>query len=139
MNIVDSSGWLEILTKGPNAAAFLKVIEEGQLVVPAITIFEVTKRAHILGTAADAKRVESHMHRFTVADLTAARAGAASAVSVKHKLPMADSIIYATALEFDATIWTQDEDFKALPKVKYFAKTAGAATKSKSKSTKSTE
>ena len=122
MNIVDSSGWLEVLTQGPNAQAFMQVIEGGELVVPAITIFEVTKRAQILGTLADAKRVESHMRRFTVADLTAERASAAATVSIKHKLPMADSIIYATAIEFSATVWTQDDDFEGLAMVRYLAK-----------------
>jgi predicted nucleic acid-binding protein len=122
VNIVDSSGWLEVLTQGPNAEAFMKVIEEGDLIVPAITIFEVTKRARILGTLADAKRVESHMRRFTVADLTADRSSAAAVVSIKHKLPMADSIIYATAIEFSATVWTQDDVFEGLAKVRYLAK-----------------
>jgi predicted nucleic acid-binding protein len=35
---------------------------------------------------------------------------------------MADSIILATAWQFDATIWTFDVDFKDLPGVKYFPK-----------------
>ncbi len=122
MNIVDSSGWLEVLVDGPNAAQFMEVIEGGELVVPAITIFEVTKRARLMGSVANAQRVESHMRRFPVVELTADRASAASAVSVKHKLPMADSLIYACALEFDATVWTQDDDFEGLAQVRYFAK-----------------
>jgi len=92
------------------------------LVVPAITILEVTKRARILGTKAQAQRVESHMRRFEVIDLTAGRASAASALSIKYKLPMADSIIYAAALEFCATLWTQDEYFEAVAGVKFFRK-----------------
>jgi predicted nucleic acid-binding protein len=35
---------------------------------------------------------------------------------------MADSIILATAREFNATIWTQDSDFKDMDNVKYFPK-----------------
>ena len=62
-------------------------------------------------SAADAARVESHMRRFTIA------------VSLKHKLPMADSIIYAAALEFSAAVWTQDEDFMGLAQVNFFKKT----------------
>ena len=122
MNIVDSSAWLEVLVDGPNRATFVEVIEDGELVVPAITIFEVCKRVRLTQLIADADRVESHMRRFTVVELTADRASAAAALSVKHKLPMADSIIYAAALEFGATVWTQDADFKGLTQVKFFKK-----------------
>ena len=90
--------------------------------MPAITIFEVCKRVRVTQTAANAARVESHMRRFTVVDLTAERASTAAALSIKHKLPMADSIIYAAALEFNATVWTQDEDFEGLALVRYFKK-----------------
>ena len=122
MNILDSSGWLEVLVDGPNRDAFVQVINEGDLAVPAITIFEVTKRVRLTQTAAAAERVESHMRRFPVVDLTADRASAAAAISTRHKLPMADSIIYAAAMEFNATVWTQDDDFKGLPQVQYLKK-----------------
>ncbi len=122
MNILDSSGWLEVLVDGPNRDAFVHVINEGNLQVPAITIFEVTKRVRLTQTAAATARVESHMRRFPVVDLTADRASSAAAISIRHKLPMADSIIYAAALEFNATVWTQDEDFKGLPQVRYMKK-----------------
>ncbi len=122
MNILDSSGWLEILVDGPNAERFLEVIETANLVVPAITIFEVSKRALLMGSKVQAQRVESNMRRFTVIDLNADRASSAATLSIKHKLPMADSIIYACALEFNATVWTQDEDFKGLAQVKYLPK-----------------
>ncbi len=122
MNIIDSSAWLEVLVDGPNRASFLEVIEAGDLIVPAITIFEVCKRVRVTQSAANAARVESHMRRFPVIDLTADRASAAAALSHQHKLPMADSIIYAAALEFGATVWTQDEDFKGLAQIRFFAK-----------------
>ncbi len=125
MNIVDSSAWLEVLVDGPNASTFIDVIETGQLVVPSVTIFEVTKRARALGSDATAKRIESHMRRFAVADLTADRASAAALVSAKYKLPLADSLIYACALEFKAIVWTQDEDFRDLVRVRFFPKVKG--------------
>jgi predicted nucleic acid-binding protein len=122
MNILDSSAWLEVLVDGPNAATFLSIIESGKITVPAVTIFEVTKRARIMGNEHDAQRIESHMRRFNVLDLTADRATAASLLSLKHKLPMADSMIYAATLEVNATLWTLDEDFEGLPQVQYFSK-----------------
>jgi toxin FitB len=122
VNIIDSSGWLEVLVDGPHRATIVQVIDAGELMVPAITIFEVTKRVRLTQSATDAARVESHMRRFTVIELTADRASAAAAISVQHKLPMADSIIYAAALEFDATVWTLDADFEGLAQVKYLRK-----------------
>lgn len=122
MNILDSSAWLEMLVDGPNRSIFLPLVEEGDLLVPAISIFEVLKRIRLTQSGQQADLMESHMRRFPVVELNAERASAAAALSVKHKLPLADSIIYAAALEFSATVWTQDEDFKGLAHVKYFAK-----------------
>ena len=127
MNILDSSAWLEVLVDGPNAQKFLDVIEDANLVVPAITIFEVTKTTRRLRSEKESKRIESQMRWFQVVDLTADRASAASAVSTKYKLPMADSIIYSAALEFNATVWTQDEDFEGLAQVQYLLKHSSAA------------
>ena len=122
MNILDSSAWLEVLVDGAHAPTFLPLIESGKLLVPAVTIFEVTKRARIMGNQADADRIESHMRRFTVLDLTAERASSAAKLSFQHKLPMADSMIYAAALEFKATLWTLDDDFEGLGQVRYFSR-----------------
>lgn len=119
---MDSSAWLEVLVDGPNRISFQEVIEAGELVVPAITLFEVCRRVRATRSAADAARVESHMRRFTIIELTSERASAAAAISLKLKLPMADSIIYAAALEFSATVKTQHEDFKGLAQVKFFKK-----------------
>jgi len=47
---------------------------------------------------------------------------AASKLSLEHNLPMADSIILATAQECKAILWTQDSDFKNISNVKYFPK-----------------
>jgi len=60
------------------------------------------------------------MQKGTVVDLSAPLAIAASKLSLEHNLPMADSIILATAQAFKATIWTQDLVFRSLSNVKYF-------------------
>ncbi len=121
LNIVDSSGWISVVTHGEHAETFLSVIEGGKVIVPAISIFEVTKRIRQLASEKEAVRVESHMRRFKVIELTADRAAQASKLSSELKMPMADSIIYAAALEAKATLWTQDDDFKGKRGVKYFA------------------
>lgn len=107
---------------GPHATPFMDIIAGGNLIVPAITVFEVTKRARLVLSEADAQRVEAQMRRFPVIDLTADRASAAARLSVQYKLPMADSLIYAGAVEFDATLWTLDDDFEGLERVNFFNK-----------------
>ncbi len=47
---------------------------------------------------------------------------AASKLSLRHALPMADAMILATAQAFEATLWTQDAQFKAIAGVKYIVK-----------------
>jgi AbrB family looped-hinge helix DNA binding protein len=41
--------------------------------------------------------------------------------SEKRKVAMADSIILATTLAFDATLWTQGRDFEDIAGVQYIA------------------
>jgi predicted nucleic acid-binding protein len=62
------------------------------------------------------------MQKGKVVDLTATLAIHASRLSLQYGLPMADSIILATAQAFEATIWTQDSDFANISGVKYFPK-----------------
>jgi predicted nucleic acid-binding protein len=62
------------------------------------------------------------MQKGIVVDLTSNIAISASKLSLKHKLPMADSIILSTAKHYNAIVWTQDIDFKDIPGVNYFQK-----------------
>ncbi|MDP2157984.1 MAG: type II toxin-antitoxin system VapC family toxin [Nitrospirota bacterium] len=123
MNIVDSSGWLAYFSDEPNAKHFLSPLSDSaSLVVPTVTIYEVFKV--ILREAGENEALQAvvAMQKGTVVDLKAPLAIAASKLSLEHNLPMADSIILATALEFNAIIWTQDSDFKNITNVKYFPK-----------------
>ena len=123
MNIVDSSGWLSYFADEPSAKNFQPPLQDIQsLIVPSIIIYEVTKV--VLRESGDdaALQVMAAMHKGNVIDLTARLAVAATRISLQHKLPMADSIILATARDCKATIWTQDIHFENLSNVKYFQK-----------------
>jgi len=123
MNIVDSSGWLAYFADEPNGKHFLTPLNDtASLVVPTVTIYEVFKVALRESSENEALQAAIAMRKGTVVDLTASLAIAASKLSLEHNLPMADSIILATAKEFDATIWTQDSDFMNIGDVKYFPK-----------------
>ena len=123
MNIVDSSGWLAYFADEPNAKHFLPPLSDSDLlVVPVITIYEVFKVILRESGENEALQAVAAMQKGKVVDLSTLLAIAASRLSLEHQLPMADSIILATAQEFKAIIWTQDADFKKISKVKYFPK-----------------
>jgi toxin FitB len=123
MNIVDSSGWLAYFADEPNAKHFLAPLSDSTLlVVPTVTIYEVFKVILRESSENQALQAVVAMQKGTVVDLNASLAIAASRLSLEYDLPMADSIILATAQEFNALLWTQDSDFKDIGQVKYFPK-----------------
>jgi predicted nucleic acid-binding protein len=123
MNVVDSSAWLEYFADAPNASHFAAVIEKpAALLVPSITLLEVFKRVVQQRDENAALQCIAVMQQAKVVDLDAALSLKAAALGLRHKLPLADSIVYATARSHDALVWTQDADFDGLAGVRYFAK-----------------
>lgn len=123
MNVVDSSGWLEYFANGANASFFAPPIEDtGHLIVPALSVFEVFKRVLQQRDENAALQAAALMQQGRVVPLDGKLALAAAKLSVDLKLPMADSVMLATARAHQATFWTQDADFAAIPDVKYRAK-----------------
>jgi len=120
VNVVDSSAWLEYFANGPNASFFAKPVEQVEaLIVPSLTLFEVFKRVLQQRDETDALQAIAVMQQGVVANLDSSVALSAARISVEKRLPMADSVILATARQYDATLWTQDADFKGLEKVQY--------------------
>ena len=121
MNIVDSSGWLSYFADEPNAEHFLAPLNDSTLlVVPTITIYEVFKVILRESSENEALQAVVAMQKGRLVELNASLAIAASKLSIEYNLPMADSIILATAQEYKAIIWTQDADFQNISSVKYF-------------------
>jgi toxin FitB len=123
MNVVDSSGWIEYFLDSSRADLFATAIEDlAKLLVPVVSIFEVHK---VLSRKLPAGAVLSCldvMRQGRVLDLTDRRAVAAADIAAKHKLAMADAVIYSMTREFDGTLWTQDVDYNGLAGVTYFEK-----------------
>ncbi len=123
MNVVDSSGWLEYFAEGPNAGFFAPPIEATKdLIVPSISLYEVFKRVLQQRGSNDALQAVALMQQGRVVELDGAIALAAATISVEESLPMADSIMLATARAHTATFWTQDADFASTAGVKFIAK-----------------
>ena len=123
MNIIDSSGWLEYFAETENADFFAPAIEDIEnLLVPAICIYEVFKRLLQSRGLDVAETRIADLYKGQQADFTAPLALSAAQISVEYKLPMADSLVLATARSYEATLWTQDEHFKDIPGVKFIGK-----------------
>lgn len=119
MNVVDSSGWIEYLSGGPNAPFFRGPVEdEAALLVPTLSLFEVYR--HLLRHVGrdEALSVTAAMRQGTVVDLDDRTALAAAELSVATRLAMADSVMLATARAHGALLWTQDADFDGLEDVR---------------------
>ena len=123
MNVVDSSAWLEYLADAPGADHFAAALEDtDNLIVPTICIYEVFKA--ILQQRGEDAALETValMKQGTTINLTDDLALQAAKISFEYKMPMADSIILATARAHEAVLWTQDQDFKDMENVNYFPK-----------------
>ncbi len=122
-NLVDSSGYLEYFANTKNAAHFKKPIEDtSHLIVPTVILFEVFKKVLKERDETSALIVAAHLQQGKVIELSSEISLEAAHLSLKFNLPMADSLIYATTQKHQATLWTQDSDFKGLPGVRYFPK-----------------
>lgn len=119
LNVVDSSGWLEYFVDSERATLFAPAIEDTEnLIVPVISIYEVFKKVLRDRGEDDALQVASVMQNGRVIDLDLS----ISLEAARYQLPLADSIIYATAMRFASTLWTQNEHFEKLSNVRFFAK-----------------
>ncbi|MEX1103786.1 MAG: type II toxin-antitoxin system VapC family toxin [Dehalococcoidia bacterium] len=127
MNVVDSSGWLEFFDLGPNGDYFSPpILDLENLLVPTIVLLEVHRR---LLRESDEDRVLDAMiamRQGTLVALDETLAVQAAELGVRHRLPLADSIVYAVARKFQGTVWTQDSDFEGLEGVEYLPKQRAA-------------
>jgi predicted nucleic acid-binding protein len=123
MNLVDSSGWLEYLADGHNAKFFAPALEDTEnLIVSSINIYEVFKRVLQQQGEDAALQAVALMQQAGTVDVTSPIAIDAAQLSTELKLPMADSLILATARAYSATLWTQDADLDELPDVRFIKK-----------------
>lgn len=123
MNLVDSSCWLEYFAGTTDSEAFAGIIEAiDQVIVPSIVLYEVFRKA--INTAGEelALDIAAQLNQGVVVSLDADLALEGARLGVLHRLPMADSLIYATAQRYGAVLYTMDAHFKDLSDVRYFPK-----------------
>jgi len=118
MIIIDSSGWIEYFTDGPLSAEYAKYLKDfTKIVTPTIILYEVYKKVRKERTEEDALLAVSLISRTSIIPLRESTSLLAADLSLKHSLPMADAIVYATALEENCKVITSDIHFKGLDNV----------------------
>jgi predicted nucleic acid-binding protein len=118
MLLIDSSGWIEFFTEGPLVKEYAKHLKDpSKIVTPTIVLYEVYKKIKRERTEEEALTAVSLMKGTLVVDLSESIALFAADLSIKHFLPMADAIVYATAMENNCRIVTSDSHFSGLDKV----------------------
>lgn len=121
--LVDSCGWLEYVTGGANADFFeAALLDNSNLIVPALCLYEVGKRMLLTQGEAAATEVLEMMQKSRVVQLAPEDYFAAAKISITHKLAMADALIWQTAQSFGATLYTQAGGFKAMRGVQFQSK-----------------
>lgn len=123
MNVVDSCGWLEFFAGGSNKEFFRAPLQDTtRLIVPSMVVFEVCRRTLVLADDATARRVFEFMQQGQIVTLDEENMFQAALNAAKHKLAMADAIIWQTARVHQAKLYTQDVDLRGLPSVQFKAK-----------------
>ena len=117
--VLDSSCWLEYLADTPRADLFAPAVEAPErLVVPVLTVYEVVKKLMRESGEEAATAALALMQQSEVVEIGLPLAMDAA----PNGLPLANSLIYATARHHDAELWTQDAHFEGLAGVRYFPK-----------------
>jgi len=93
-----------------------------ELLVPSISIYKVFKKVLQERGESEGFQAVATMQQGRVVDLDATLALRAAKISAELKLPMADSVMLATAQVHEAALWTQDADFEGIEGVEYVEK-----------------
>ncbi|MEM6273676.1 MAG: type II toxin-antitoxin system VapC family toxin [Myxococcota bacterium] len=121
--MVDSSGWIEFFADGPLAEHYESYVSaSAEVITPTLVLFEVYKVLKRELGESPALLAAAELSQTTVVPLDATTALAAADIGLEHRLAMADSVVYATALAHHAELVTSDSDFEGLPSVRYLPK-----------------
>lgn len=119
---VDSYGWVERFTDGPKATAYNHVIDsvrQGDLVTSVVVLYEVYRKVKKAKDEETALEAVAALSQTKVVPVDQTISLEAADYSLEHCLHFADALIYATARQFSAPLYTSDEDLKGLKDVTF--------------------
>ena len=120
--LLDTSGWIELLAGTERGGLFEPALKADRLLVPAIVRYEVSR--YLLAHSDESRRTLAlqALGKFEQIPLDSAIADQAAILGARHKLAMADALIYSVVCLHQAELWTQDRHFENLPSVRFFEK-----------------
>jgi toxin FitB len=119
---VDSSGWIERFTKGPKASQYKKVIESSkptEIVTSVVVLYEVYKKIKKLKGEEDALLAVAALSQTIITPVDQTISLEAADYSLEHNLHFSDALVYATARNWKAKLYTSDEDLRDLKDVNF--------------------
>lgn len=123
MKLVDSSGWLELFADGPRADEYAEHLSDlEQVLTPTLVVYEVYRFLKRERSEEEALVATAQLDKSVVVPLTSTIALTAADLGLEHGLAMADAVVYATGLLYEAPVVTSDRDFEGLPGVVYIGK-----------------
>jgi predicted nucleic acid-binding protein len=114
---VDSHGWIERFTSGPKAPSYNRVIDSHrpeELVTSVVVLYEVYKKVKEAKGEETALEAVAALSQTKVVTVDQTLSLEAADYSLERGLHMADALVYATARQCSAELYTGDEDLKGL-------------------------
>lgn len=116
MTVVDSSGWMEFFLDGPKADNYARYLRRPEKIfTPVMVVYEVYKKIKRERGEPLAKLCLAQIEKTHVVPITQAIALLAADLSLEFSLPMADSLVLATARMQQSELLTSDSDFQNIP------------------------
>ena len=118
-NLIDSSVWIDYLINGNHKELIEK---EEKLLLATISLIEIKKKLSKLKVPPKEinNKLDYIKKHSIIINLDEKIAEKASELVIEKELPIADSIVYASALINNASLLTLDNDFRGLDNVKIF-------------------
>jgi toxin FitB len=114
---VDSYGWIERFGDGRKATKYNRIIEsvtQDQIVTSVVVLYEVYRKVKQVRGEETALEAVAVLSQTKVIPIDQTLSLEAADFSLDHGLHMSDALIYATARQHDAELYTSDEDLKGL-------------------------
>lgn len=118
MRVVDSCGWIDYLADSSLAPQYEKYLQKPEeMITPSLVIYEVYKKVKKEKGQELALSVVAQMEKTKVVTLDEEITLLAADLSISHLLPLADAVVYATAMREKAQVVTSYSHFKDLDDV----------------------
>ena len=119
---LDSYGWIERFTNGPKAGTYNQILERAkpdEVITSVVVLYEVYKKVKKLKGEETALEAVAALSQTTIVPIDQTLSLEAADYSLEYDLHFADALIYATAQQRLAELYTSDQHLKGLKGVTF--------------------